>query len=195
MSVSCRNRAGQHGDFQIAQDLNSWRGFGVEPRQGDWSLMQAHIRDVLADGDQEAEGYILNWAAWAVQNPGKRAEAALVFRGDEGTGKGVFLHALGEIFGVNGQYVDSGKAIVGAYNDVLESALFLYANEISRKGPGVADRLKSLITDSVIPLHKKFFSRFSIDNHLKVAMASDHSWVIPAGPNARRFAVFDVNNR
>src|SRR5262249_12842495 len=100
MSVSCRNRAGQHGDFQIAQDLNSWRGFGVEPRQGDWSLMQAHIRDVLADGDQEAEGYILNWAAWAVQNPGKRAEAALVFRGDEGTGKGVFLHALREIFGV-----------------------------------------------------------------------------------------------
>lgn len=62
--------------------------------------MQAHIRDVLADGDQEAEGYILNWAAWAVQNPGKRAEAALVFRGDEGTGKGVFLHALREIFGV-----------------------------------------------------------------------------------------------
>ena len=43
--------------------LNMWRGFSVEARQGDWHLMQAHIRDVLADGDPEAERYILDWAA------------------------------------------------------------------------------------------------------------------------------------
>jgi hypothetical protein len=31
--------------------LNLWRGFGVEPAQGDWSLMQKHIQSVLAAGD------------------------------------------------------------------------------------------------------------------------------------------------
>ena len=67
--------------------LNLWQGWPIEPVQGDWSLMRAHIAMVLADGDPKLEEYILRWFAWAVQNPGKPAEVALVFRGGKGSGK------------------------------------------------------------------------------------------------------------
>ena len=59
----------------VAQDvidgrLNLWRSWGVQPKAGNWSLLRQHISEVIADGDHEAEKYILNWLAWTVQNLG-----------------------------------------------------------------------------------------------------------------------------
>ena len=50
--------------------------------------MKHHIAEVLAAGDPASLEYIMKWSAWTVQNPGERAEAALVFRGGKGSGKG-----------------------------------------------------------------------------------------------------------
>jgi hypothetical protein len=44
-------------------------GFGVTEKQGDWSLMKAHIKDVMANGNISHYTYILYWMAWTVQNP------------------------------------------------------------------------------------------------------------------------------
>ena len=79
--------------------FNMWRGFAIEPAPGDWSLMRAHIRDVIAAGDAALDQYIIKWTAWTVQNPGKPAEVALVLRGKKGSGKGVFGNTLCKIFG------------------------------------------------------------------------------------------------
>jgi hypothetical protein len=174
--------------------LNTWRGFGAEPRQGDWHLMQEHIRDVLANGDEGAERYILNWAAWAAQNPGRRAEAMLIFKGKEGTGKGVFLEAIQKIFGHHGLCEISVEAITGKFNAGLQSALFLFADEVSWRRDD-ADRLKSLITGQTLQIEKKGYDRFPVTNRLKIAAASNQDFVVPAGPNARRYALFEVNER
>jgi Mesyanzhinovviridae DNA primase len=95
---------------------NLWQGFGVEAREGDWFLMQKHIRETLA-GEQEASAeYILNWAAWALQNPEKPAEAALVFRGGHGVGKGVFARSLVHLFGCHGKQVNAPSQFAGKFN-------------------------------------------------------------------------------
>lgn len=65
--------------------LNLWTGFGVDPKQGDWSLMKAHILDVIAAGNTEHADYITKWLAWSVQNPGKPAEVAIALVGGKGT--------------------------------------------------------------------------------------------------------------
>src|SRR5215467_6796679 len=75
--------------------------------------MQAHIRDVLANGDPAGESYILSWAAWGIQNPGERVGAVLILRGAEGTGKGVFLHALRDIFGIHGLHESNIERLTG----------------------------------------------------------------------------------
>ena len=43
--------------------LNLWRGFAVVPRKGNWRLLLAHIKRVLAAGDPKAAEYILRWIA------------------------------------------------------------------------------------------------------------------------------------
>ena len=56
---------------------NLWRGFNVESRPGDWSLMRQHIEFVC----QDAPEYAIRWLAFLVQHPEMRAEVALVMRG------------------------------------------------------------------------------------------------------------------
>lgn len=70
----------------IANKLNLWKGWGIKPQPGDWSLMREHIRTVAAAGNGEADTYTMNWLAWNVQHPAQRAEAALVLKGKRGTG-------------------------------------------------------------------------------------------------------------
>ena len=56
--------------LEIPNDmLNLWRGFGVEPKQGDWSLMRNHIRDVICSGNEEHFQYTIRWMAYGVQHP------------------------------------------------------------------------------------------------------------------------------
>lgn len=49
--------------------LNLWREWGVEPRKGGWQLMERHIAEVLANGDQKFEDFIRRLTAWKFQNP------------------------------------------------------------------------------------------------------------------------------
>jgi len=66
--------------------LNLWRGWGVEPTPGDWSLIREHIETVIANGDAEAADYVIRWIAWSIQNPNRQAEVALVLIGEKGAG-------------------------------------------------------------------------------------------------------------
>jgi len=102
--------------------LNLYRGWGAEPRLGDWGLMREHIKNVLADGDEAAEKYILDFAAWCLQNPEKNAKAALVFRGKEGTGKGAFVRSLLDIFGSHSLHISDAERLTCKFNDHLETS-------------------------------------------------------------------------
>jgi hypothetical protein len=172
---------------------NLWRGYGVKPKQGDWSLTKAHIEKVLANSNKEHTEYILRWAAWAVQNPAKPCEVALVFRGGEGVGKGIFARALKELFGRNGKQVFSSMHLTGKFNSHLRDCCLLFADEAvvpdDDKGTSV---LKGLITEPTIAIEGKGRDVEWVANHVKVVMASNAEYVVPAGKDARRFVVLDV---
>lgn len=173
---------------------NLWRGFGVEPRPGDWSLMRAHIETILARGDADHARYITNWAAWTFQNPAKPPGAALVFQGGEGVGKGVFAQALLEAFGHHGLHVRSMSQVTGRFNSHLRHCCLLYADEAnaanSKEETGA---LKGLISERKLACEGKGKDLIEVDNHIHLVMASNEDWVVPAGKNSRRFAVFRVS--
>jgi hypothetical protein len=71
--------------LEIQNDmLNLWRGFGVVPKSGDWSLMHAHIFNVLCSGDQQLCDYLIKWMAYAVQHPDKPIDVAVALLGPRG---------------------------------------------------------------------------------------------------------------
>lgn len=115
-SLTFQPRAGEVVGDGAMRRLNLWQGFAVRPEPGEWTLMRAHIRDVLARGDDGLAAYIERWMAWTLQNPDEPAEVALVFRGEPGTGKGVFGRAMAQLFGQHGLHTGGSELITGRFN-------------------------------------------------------------------------------
>jgi Family of unknown function (DUF5906) len=183
------------GPAVIDGRLNLWRGWGIEPKQGDWSLMKRHIEDVLAAGDPAVNTYILNWLAWTFQHPDQQAEAAPTFLSDgRGTGKGTVARGLCRIFGQHGIHISSPDQLTGKFNDHLRQCCFLFADEAyGPKDKSTEGQLKRLVTEDTIHIEPKGRGQFDVPNCLHIMFASNLDWVVPAGPHERRWVVQRVS--
>ncbi len=182
-----------NGGAVINDRLNLWRGWGISPEKGDWSLMRDHILEVLASGDEAFCAYVINWLAWAVQHPDEQAEVALVFRGKRGTGKGTLGNAMCRIFGQHAVHISNVKYLSG-FNAHLRDACFLFADEALWPGDRkIEGDFKRLITEPTLLIEGKGRDAITTRNMLHVLMASNEDWIVPAGERERRFAMCDVS--
>ncbi len=173
--------------------LNLWKGFSVTPVPGDWSLMQAHILDVVCSANKEHNDYLLDWAARAVRHPEKQGETAVVMRGDEGTGKGIFGRWMTALFGQHGMQITSPVHLVGRFNSHLRDCVLLFADEAFFAGDKQHESvLKGIITEPTLVIEGKGQNAVIAPNMLHVIMASNADWVVPASLGARRYFMLDV---
>lgn len=176
--------------------LNLYRGLAVKPKKGDCSLYLEHIRNVIANNDRGLYEYIMAWMARIVQDPGgRRPGVALVLRGDQGTGKGLFVKFFGRIFGRHFLHISSQRALTGRFNSHLADALLIFCDEAIWAGDKAAEgALKALITEDIHMVESKFKDPITVKNHTNLIIASNNDWVIPAGAAERRFLVLDIPN-
>jgi hypothetical protein len=97
------------------------------------------------------------------------------------------------IFGQQGRvYV---RHLAGNFNAHLRDTCLLFADEALWPGdPQAEAALKRLLTEDTLFIEPKGVNGFKCPNFLHVIMASNEEWVVPAGPDARRFAVFEVSS-
>lgn len=180
-----------------AKVLNLWTDWAVEPKQGDWSLLDTLLLEGLCDGNREFYEYVLDWSAFMIQHPDQQAEVALVFKGQKGTGKGTFLRALYKLAGRHGLHISSQQHFTNHFNAHLRDCILLFADEAMWAGDKKAEgTLKALITEPTIVIEAKGKDVVTARNYLHVVMASNEDWVIPASmDDERRFAVSEVNTK
>ena len=174
--------------------LNLWRGFAVKPKPGSWAKMQNHLLTIICGGNTEYRDYFLDWAARLVQFPAEQGEVAVVMKGVEGCGKGIFARAIRTILGQHGLAISNPKHLVGAFNAHLRDSVFLFGDECFFAGDkahiGV---LKSIITEPYLAVEAKFHDVVQAPNFLHVMLASNEDWVIPASIESRRFFMLLVS--
>jgi hypothetical protein len=173
---------------------NLYRGFAVEPKRGDWSLLRRHIEENICGGIGLYYQYLIDWMADLVQDPGGlKPGVALVLRGGRGTGKGLFATAFGGIFGPHFLPLTDQNHLVGRFNSHHKDALLVFADECFWAGDkGSEGILKGLITEPTIRVEQKGKDSFEIQNHIRLIVASNEEWVVPSGMDERRFFVLDV---
>lgn len=173
---------------------NLWNGFAVEPKPGNCSLYLNHIRDVIASSDEEIYDYIIAWMADAVQNPSRRPGTAIVLRGKQGVGKGVFCSEFGSLFGQHFVHIQHSRHLTGHFNAHLKDKLIVFADEAfwagDKAGEGV---LKAMVTEKELPIEFKGKDAIYVRNHIRLLVASNNEWVVPAGLEERRFFTVDVS--
>lgn len=174
---------------------NSWHGLKYQSIQGDCSLYLGHIAENIAGGNDEIYNYIICWMASIIQRPDSKLETALVLRGREGTGKGVFAHEFGYLFGKHYCYVAQNRHLLGHFNSQLEDKVIIFADEAFYAGDKVSENiLKSIISEKTMMVEQKFFNPRQASNFLNLIIASNNQWVVPAGLDARRFVVLDIGD-
>jgi Family of unknown function (DUF5906) len=174
---------------------NLWQGFAVAPRQGDCSLYLAHVRDVIASGHDDIYRYLIAWMADAVQHPGQRPGISLALRGLQGTGKGVFVSQFGKLFGPHYKHITQSKQLVGRFNKHLQDALLVFADEAFWAGDHQAEgTLKAMVTEEEHLIEPKGRDIYAVQNHIRLMIASNKEWLVPAGLEERRFCPIDVSD-
>lgn len=182
--------------------FNLWRGFGVAPsteppadRAKKYSTFRDHVFTNIANGNEAHFQWIWHWFARIVQRPRERVGTSIVLRGKMGTGKTVAGDVIGSLFPSHYFLVDDTRYLTGNFNAHMASCLLLQVDEGFWAGDKAAEgRLKGLVTSKTQMIENKGVDPIRLTNYVSLLFSSNESWVVPAGVDERRFAVFDVGS-
>jgi hypothetical protein len=176
--------------------FNLWRGFSVEPKQGDCSKLLKHIEDNVCCGNQDHYRWVIGWFADIVQHPDHKIGTSLVLRGEQGTGKTKVGQVFGSLFRQHYVPVSDPRYITGRFNSHLVSCLLLHADEGFWAGDHAAEgKLKDLITGEYQLIEFKQKEAIKVRNYVRLLVTGNSEWLVPAGFGERRFATFDMGRK
>lgn len=180
----------------VADDVyNQWKGFAVNSVAGRCDLFLEHTQTVICNNDPVLFEYILDWMADIVQNPAKLLGVAVVLMGGQGTGKGVFMEYFGQLFGPHFQRITNPEHLTGRFCANLSRALLVFADEaFGTANKSKIGALKTLITESHRMLEPKHIDTLEFPNYVRLVMASNEEWVVPAEFDERRFCVLKISD-
>ncbi|SHF01881.1 hypothetical protein SAMN02745157_1451 [Kaistia soli DSM 19436] len=178
--------------------LNLYRGFSVTPKAKPhgYDVLLDHMRNNICHGDAELFRWLFGWFAHMMQRPRERIGTALVVRGRMGAGKTIVGEFMGSLIASHYFLVGDARYITGNFNAHMASCLLLQAEEAVWAGDKAAEgRLKDLVTAEIQMIEQKSIDPIRLKNFVRLIMTSNEDWVVPAGKDERRFAVFDVHPR
>jgi len=181
---------------EVPDAYNLWKGFSCDALPGDKHQRYLdHIRDNICKGREDLYQYLLGWMARCVQEPDSPGEVAIVLRGGRGTGKSMFAKVFGNLFGRHFLQVADPKHLVGSFNAHLRDTVVLFGDEAFYAGDKKHESvLKTLITEETLVIEGKGVDAEAAPNYTHLIMASNESWVVPAGNDERRYLVLDVGD-
>jgi len=180
-----------------AGTLNMWNGWGVEPSQaGSCDRYLTHMRDIVCSGEVTIYEWLLDWMADCVQDSRNLKGSCVVLRGIEGCGKGAWADNFGQLFGKHYTHLIDAERMTTRFNSLTSDSIIVFADEVLFPGDRkAANVLKGLISERRMTREAKGIDSIEVDNLNHVIIASNEEWIIPAGPQSRRWLVLNVNGR
>lgn len=173
---------------------NLWKGFKTKAVAGDTAHFTT-LLNALCDDQQDCVEYLLDYLAHMVQKPAELPEVAVVMRGPQGAGKGTLMKTVGS-FTDNYKHLSSTRDLTGNFNGHLVDAFIVFADEAVWGGDKVAEgQLKTMITERSTYINEKHKSAVSVQNYIRLFVASNEEWAVPVGEGDRRYFVIDASSR
>jgi hypothetical protein len=173
--------------------FNTWRGWGVEPKEGDVAPFLELLEHLFFAAEPGAKEWFLQWCAYPLQNPGvKLATAAVLYGVNQGTGKSTIGYTLGKIYGDNFTEIQQSH-LFGKFNEWCEAKQLIMCDDITgSEKKGVGDFLKALITQEEVRINLKFINGFSIPSKVNFLFTSNHPDAFYLDRQDRRFFILEV---
>ena len=154
-----------------------------------------HIKELilnLCGNNEKYYNWFVNWLAWQIQYPTSKLPTAVIFQGEQGTGKGVLkTHILDAIFGMNCQEINQTH-LESTFNEYLLGKQIIVANEVmhNENRQTLPNILKNLVTDETITIQRKFRKELIIKNYTHWIFCTNSDNPIKIEEGDRRYSVF-----
>lgn len=180
---------------------NTYRPSRLIPTAGSWD----NIRELflhLVSGDVAALEYTLDWYARPLQmiyrkqspvNGAYKNGTSLVYRGDPGSGKNTAMDIVRLCFGATNCVTLGQEDLDGRFHSNLLDKLFVVGNEVmssSNRSGQTANKLKSWVTDPLIPCEGKFADAGEAQNNFNIVFTSNDERPLLIEKGDRRYSVF-----
>ncbi len=176
--------------------FNTWRGWGVEPKEGPVELW-TELLDHLFKGARRERQWFERWCAYPLQHPGtKLFSAAVLWSAKKGVGKSITGECLRLIYGDgeggNAVLIDQ-NSLQGSFNSALLNRQFVHGDEITGSDNRTyADKLKGYITNERIRINEKFLPEFETDFCANFFFTSNHPDAFFLEDGDRRYFIHEV---
>lgn len=187
---------GQVSEQDAKNYYNSWRGFPIEGKEGNFPKIEYHLKHVWCRDNLDHYNFLMAWLADIVQNPAVKKGTALVVKGGKGSGKSIiFGELLNKIFGYTYIKIDKAEQITGKFNQHLQGKLFVVLEEAIWAGDKTAEgTLKSMITDTQFIIEGKGTNAEKAEAFFRMAFISNEKQAVPATTDERRFFALKVSD-
>lgn len=178
--------------------LNLWRGFAYSPAAPGSTHPAVdqwleHAQKNICQNDPVLFAWLMGWCAHLIQKPWEKPHTALVLQGGKGVGKNVFIEILGHLLGRHFFLTANKRYLTGNFNGHFEHCLLFVSDESFWAGDKQAEgTLKDLITGTWHVIEHKGLASYQVENRLRVVIMGNDPHLIPASPDERRYAVFEV---
>jgi hypothetical protein len=108
-------------------DFNTWRGFLVKPKPGDWSLFRNHLLKLVCRGNETYFNYLLDYFAHMVQFPGRLPGVAITLYGPQGAGKTIVYRMFEPLFySFNTILLEDPRRVTDKFNWHLANKILVF---------------------------------------------------------------------
>ncbi|QRK12296.1 hypothetical protein JQX13_21080 [Archangium violaceum] len=172
------------------------------PERGTWFRIWRVLLN-LVGGNYEHLEYLLDWLAAPLQSLHFKGQplkmgTAIIFHGDEGSGKGTLERIICLIYGRWNVALLGQNALESRFHEQLVDKLFVVANEVissTNRSAETQNLLKPWVTDEEIPLEAKHKAATKVPNRFNIIFTSNDEKPVIVPKKDRRYTVFKTGLR
>lgn len=175
---------------------NTFTGFPVHSLIGytyDGKMVEVvldYIENRLCGGDKDFAEWFVRWMSQFVKEPWKKTRMAVVLKGIEGSGKGLFIMFMKKMIGYVASDEGDPSKFLGRFNSAIMDLLLLCFDEAGAEELfPKKSKLKALISNDTIPIeHKGVDVMPDYPNYVNIIFTTNNDFPVPVDYSDRRYA-------
>jgi hypothetical protein len=179
--------------------LNTYRPSDLVPVQGNWDDLKLMFF-FNAASDPRGFDYYMDWLAAPLQSlyfHGKplKLGTTIVFKGDQGTGKGLMQFAIELMYGRHNCCKLGQDDLETQFNSLIDGKLFVTCNEVmssTNRTKQTANKMKEWITEHEVRLERKGQDTALPSAYFNMIYTSNDEQPVYIEPADRRHTVFET---
>jgi hypothetical protein len=159
-----------------------------------------HMKEIIANGDEDVNNYFHNWFAYLLQNPSKKNKTCLVVPGPQGAGKTkLFTNVWSKLVGRYANKNETSiKNITGDFNAGIENMKLIVINEVKNADTNQqlnSETLKTIITENSFTRNQKFEKVRQSQNVCNLIIVANDNYPIRADGDDRRYVISKASGK